>query len=93
MGINLNSFKKHAKCRSSCSTLRNDQSPKIIDGHKNCAIHLAKQNICNEEKWVEFKLKDQNSKVRNQWETQKTGKQKGRKQKDRNKKDRKQRNK
>ncbi|PTP30853.1 flagellin [Vibrio splendidus] len=39
------------------------------------------------------KLKDQNSKVRNQWETQKTGKQKGRKQKDRNKKDRKQRNK
>ncbi|PMH85439.1 flagellin [Vibrio splendidus] len=41
--------------------------------------------MCNEEKWVEFKLKDQNSKVRNQWETQKTGKQKGRKQKDRNK--------
>ncbi|EAP94037.1 flagellin [Vibrio splendidus 12B01] len=34
------------------------------------------------------KLKDQKSKVRNQWETQKTGKQK-----DRNKKDRKQRNK
>ncbi|PMN85184.1 flagellin [Vibrio splendidus] len=34
------------------------------------------------------KLKDQKSKVRNQWETQKTGKQKGR-----NKKNRKQRDK
>ncbi|PTO53229.1 flagellin [Vibrio splendidus] len=34
------------------------------------------------------KLKDQNSKVRNQWETQKTGKQKGK-----NKKYRKQRDK
>nr|PMH97912.1 hypothetical protein BCU54_23290 [Vibrio lentus] len=40
-----------------------------------------------------MKLKDQKSTVRNQWETQKTGKQKGRKQKDSNKKDRKQRNK
>ncbi|MEZ8466596.1 hypothetical protein AB6D04_20195 [Vibrio splendidus] len=86
-------FKKHANCRSNQSKLRNDQSPKIIDGHKNCAIYLANQNICNEENGVNGnlkirKLKDQKSKVRNQWETQKTGKQKGR-----NKKNRKQRDK
>ncbi|MEZ8281784.1 MULTISPECIES: hypothetical protein [Vibrio] len=50
-------FKKHANYRSKWSTLRNDQSPKIIDGHKDCAIHLAKQNTCNEENGLNGNLK------------------------------------
>ncbi|PMO23145.1 hypothetical protein BCT15_09570 [Vibrio splendidus] len=50
-------FKKHAKYRSSWSTLRNDQSPKIIDGHKDCAIYLAKESICNEENGLNGNLR------------------------------------
>jgi CelD/BcsL family acetyltransferase involved in cellulose biosynthesis len=50
-------FKKHANYRSSWSTLRNDQSPKIIDGHKDCAIYLAKESICNEENGLNGNLR------------------------------------